>query len=115
MVTDIRFYGVSPHWYFRPLMAWLLVCPFHKMGISGLLLFFVALFFQPGLHAESKNNYYTRRLSVFRKLTNHFVSKDINYEFSIVYQLSYGFFIVSTLYTLSFLPYGRFYNSIGGN
>jgi hypothetical protein len=21
MVTDIRFYGVAPHWYFRPFMA----------------------------------------------------------------------------------------------
>jgi hypothetical protein len=21
LVVDIRFYGVSPHWYFRPLMA----------------------------------------------------------------------------------------------
>lgn len=21
MVTDVRFYGVAPHWYFRPFMA----------------------------------------------------------------------------------------------
>lgn len=40
LVNDIRFYGVAPHWYFRPLMAWLLVCPFHKLGIAGLVFFF---------------------------------------------------------------------------
>jgi hypothetical protein len=39
-INDIRFYGVAPHWYFRPLMAWLLVCPFHKLGIAGLVFFF---------------------------------------------------------------------------
>jgi hypothetical protein len=27
----------------------------------------------------------------------------------------YAFFIVCALYTSSFLPYGRFYNSLGGN
>ena len=26
MITDVRFYGVAPHWYFRPFMAWLIVC-----------------------------------------------------------------------------------------
>lgn len=44
LVTDIRFYGVAPHWYFRPYMAWLIVCPYHKLGLAGLgffLLFFI--------------------------------------------------------------------------
>jgi len=22
IVNDVRFYGVAPHWYFRPFMAW---------------------------------------------------------------------------------------------
>lgn len=115
MVTDIRFYGVSPHWYFRPLMAWLLVCPFHKMGISGLVLFFLALFYQPGLHSGAKTNFYSRRVAAIKRLVNRFMSKDINFELNIVYQISYGCFIVCTIYTLSFLPYGKFYNRIGGN
>jgi hypothetical protein len=31
------------------------------------------------------------------------------------YQTFYGFFIGCALYTSSFLPYGRFYNRLGGN
>ena len=58
IVTDVRFYGVAPHWYFRPFMAWLIACPYHKTGILGLLLLFFLLFirkeksftpYQPGL------------------------------------------------------------------
>ena len=41
LVTDVRFYGVAPHWYFRPFMAWLIACPYHKTGIFGLLFFFL--------------------------------------------------------------------------
>jgi quinol-cytochrome oxidoreductase complex cytochrome b subunit len=41
LVNDIRFYGVAPHWYFRPYMAWLLVCPYHNTGVFGLIFFFL--------------------------------------------------------------------------
>lgn len=44
LVPDVRFYGVAPHWYFRPFMAWLIVCPHHKTGIFGLLFFFLHCF-----------------------------------------------------------------------
>jgi len=44
IVTDVRFYGVAPHWYFRPYMAWLIVCPHHNLGIFGLLYFFLSTF-----------------------------------------------------------------------
>jgi len=47
IITDIRYYGVAPHWYFRPFMAWLLVCPHHKTGIFGLLFLFWVLYNQP--------------------------------------------------------------------
>ena len=40
LVTDVRYYGVAPHWYFRPFMAWLIACPHHKTGIFGLIFFF---------------------------------------------------------------------------
>ena len=39
-VVDVRYLGVAPHWYFRPFMSWLTVCPYHKIGIFGLLVFF---------------------------------------------------------------------------
>ena len=46
MITDVRFYSVAPHWYFRPYMAWLIACPYHYLGIFGLVFFFVVFFFQ---------------------------------------------------------------------
>ena len=49
MSTDIRFFGVAPHWYFRPYMGWLVACPFHYTGLIGLILFFVIFYFQPNI------------------------------------------------------------------
>jgi len=44
LITDVRYYGVAPHWYFRPFMAWLIACPHHKTGIFGLIFFFLFYF-----------------------------------------------------------------------
>ncbi len=115
LVNDIRFYGVAPHWYFRPLMSWLLVCPFHKMGIAGLLLFFISLYFQPNLHGDSKKNMYTKKISIFGKRFNFLPPKEFNNEFNVFYQFFYWTFFAASMYTLSFLPYGRFYNRLNGN
>jgi hypothetical protein len=32
-MDEIRYYGVAPHWYFRPLMGMLIVCPTHYEGV----------------------------------------------------------------------------------
>ena len=63
-ITDVRFYGVAPHWYFRPFMAWLLVCPYHTLGIFGIIFFFFLLFHQVTL---SGNN----ELLIFLKKKNN--------------------------------------------
>ena len=42
---------------------------------------------------------------------NYFLVSELN----LYHQYFYGFFIICCLYTASFLPYGRFYNSLGGN
>ena len=146
MVTDVRFYGVAPHWYFRPYMAWLIACPYHYIGIFGLVFFFVVLYFQVSLFSSSEleNLKYSNQLySLYYQLLlfilnysifNIFISKQyiekklknlylksfnhwntINYDISLQWFLSFGIFLVAILYTLSFLPYGRFYNKIGGN
>ena len=39
----------------------------------------------------------------------------INYDISFQWLICYGFFLTALMYTSSFLPYGRFYNKIGGN
>jgi quinol-cytochrome oxidoreductase complex cytochrome b subunit len=94
-INDIRFYGVAPHWYFRPLMAWLLVCPFHKLGIAGLVFFFVVLFYQPNIHNDSENLNYTKK-TVFNysdfESSTFFSSDDVLIEINLLYQITYGFF-----------------------
>jgi len=119
IVTDVRFYGVAPHWYFRPYMAWLIVCPYHNLGIFGLLYFFWVLFHQPTLHGMNDiGNQYQRRLLLFRfvyKKKDFFVKNYFNPELSLYFQFTYATFIMCALYTSSFLPYGRFYNRLGGN
>jgi len=50
--NDIRFFGVAPHWYFRPYMAWLTSCPYHKIGLFGIILFFFLFFFQPNIFGK---------------------------------------------------------------
>jgi len=143
IINDVRFYGVAPHWYFRPYMAWLIACPYHYVGIFGLIFFFLVLYFQVSLFGTSElenlkyNNtiysFYQEILKFLYKFNffklNYTLEKKIkkiqnkvynnwnviNYDISLQWLLSFGFFIIAIMYTLSFLPYGRFYNKLGGN
>ena len=119
LVTDVRFYGVAPHWYFRPFMAWLIACPHHKTGIFGLLFYFFVLFYQPVLHGTSAQNNYNKRILLLlsTKLNRHglYSAEYSNLEMNYYHQLTYGLFIGCCLYAASFLPYGRFFNRLGGN
>ena len=146
IINDVRFYGVAPHWYFRPYMAWLIACPYHYVGIFGLIFFFLVLYFQVSLFGTSDmenlkyyntmHTFYQEILdySIRNKLISFFIPEvyfklklsklyskvynnwnTINYDISLQWWLSYGLFVVAILYTLSFLPYGRFYNKLGGN
>lgn len=119
LISDVRFYGVAPHWYFRPFMAWLIVCPHHKTGIFGLLFLFVVLYYQPTLHGNNENiNYFFKKLVIFNNKSKQiFLPKQFffNIELNLLYQLFYVFFLMCALYTNTFLPYGRFYNRLGGN
>jgi len=119
MVSDVRYYGVAPHWYFRPYMAWLIVCPHHKTGIFGLVFLFFVLFHQPTLHGVNEHGPYFKKRLLFTtrkiKQKTFFKQAPLNVELNLYYQLTYGFFIICALYTNTFLPYGRFYNRLGGN
>ena len=150
LVVDVRFYGVAPHWYFRPYMAWLIACPYHYVGIFGLVFFFVVLYFQVSLFGSSEleNLKYNNTLYIFYQElykflnNNKFINKfffviklnvyintkinniyiknynswnTINYDISLQWLISYSIFILAIMYSLTFLPYGRFYNKIGGN
>jgi hypothetical protein len=145
IITDVRFYGVAPHWYFRPYMAWLIACPYHYTGIFGLVFFFLVLYYQVSLFGNSElenlkiNNtaysFYHEIINLLMRykffnfiLTSSLFKKfftiqtkvynnwnTINHDISLQWLISYSLFFIAILYTLSFLPYGRFYNKLGGN
>jgi len=100
-------------------MAWLIVCPHHKTGIFGLIFFFFTLFHQPTLHGLNEHNLYYRRKLLFTfnrvKRRKFYKNMFFNVELNIFFQTTYALFIMSALYASSFLPYGRFYNRLGGN
>jgi quinol-cytochrome oxidoreductase complex cytochrome b subunit len=116
MSSDIRFYGVAPHWYFRPYMAWLIVCPHHRPGLFGLAYFFIVIYYQPNLHGIQEF-FKKSTFSLFFQSNSKYVYKGdrTNVEYNVLYQFYYAMFIMSIAYSTTFLPYGRFYNRLGGN
>lgn len=131
MVTDVRFLGVAPHWYFRPYMHWLIACPFHYTGLLGLILFFTSFYFQPNIIGRGEYfaylldktymtkayvwawdktddmwHEYGKRLVPIRRLRS-----DIDW----FYNGAFIIFLCSLWYVFSYLPFGRFYNFLGGN
>ena len=118
LISDVRFYGVAPHWYFRPYMAWLIVCPHHKTGIFGLLFLFFVLFHQPTINGFNENEFFNKKKVFFLlkiKKINFYKQFYFNLEFNLFYQFFFFFFFMCAMYTNTFLPYGRFYNRLGGN
>ena len=117
-ISDVRYLGVAPHWYFRPLMAWLLVCPYHVTGVLGLLYYFWVLFHQVTLSSTTEffNFLKSRKqLDVSGKYNYIFYSKHINMDITLYSQITFYFFFMALMYVTTFLPYGRFYNPVGGN
>lgn len=102
-IVDIRFLGVAPHWYFRAYMGWLLLCPHHYIGVFGLVYFMFTLYFQPNLKMFV--------LEFFTTLSTFLKKADI----CAIHKILFATYFLCILYTDSVLPYGRFYNAIGGN
>ena len=122
VVSEVRFYGVAPHWYFRPYMSWLIICPFHRIGIIGLVYFFVVIYFQPNIVGFQEWQWYTNLKTFLVTVAEQYVDEavikkwqKVFIEFCIVYIFWYSIFLLSISCSLSFLPYGRFYNRLGGN
>lgn len=123
MSTDIRFFGVAPHWYFRPYMGWLVACPFHYTGLIGLILFFVIFYFQPNIagHQEIKQYKIWKNLYVFiillsiRRTKHVLETSRVFTDQDIYYKVCYTIFLVCVWYAFSYLPFGRFFNRLGGN
>lgn len=77
------------------------------------------LFFQPNLHGTSEqNNYNKKSFLLFNSAiqrVNFYANSYINAELNVYHQFTYFTFIGSCAYASSFLPYGKFYNRLGGN
>lgn len=118
-INDVRFLSVAPHWYFRPFMAWLTVCPYHKVGLFGLIYYFFILFYQPVIQGLDNLVNYKKKTSGISKLITKrdtiITTKYYSVEDNLSYQITYWLFISSCIYVTSYLPYGRFYNRINGN
>jgi len=84
-------------------MSWLLLCPHHYFGVFGLIYLMFVVYFQTNLKKK------------YLEIGDKFGLSNDNSEFSWVHIFFFTIFIVSIFYTNSFLPYGRFYNMVGGN
>lgn len=123
MSTDVRFFGVAPHWYFRPYMGWLVACPFHYTGLLGLLLFFVSFYFQPNIFGRGELQSYTGVRAFFIQLYWTFCDKTKrlvqlqrpNVAYSFYFRCTYAVLLCAFWYVFSYLPFGRFFNRLGGN
>lgn len=116
LINDVRFFGVAPHWYFRPFMAWLTVCPMHLSGIFGLLLIFFALYHQVTL--AGAGDFTIKRTSTvgaFNQSQTIINTRALNMDISLLSQMMFFVFFMALLYTTTFLPAGRYYQRVGGN
>lgn len=110
LMNDIRFYGVAPHWYFRPFMSWLTICPFHKTGIFGILIFFFLMYNQITIKSRSFFS-----LITCNRIKSHTSVVVQAQRYSLVWKLFYWLFVIAFLYTFTFLPAGRYYQVVYGN
>jgi len=94
-LDDIRFYGVAPHWYFRPLMGLLVISPTHYEGLMWMGLWFVLLAFLP----------------IFYNLYNSFnrYVAAIPMQNSLLQTSLFITFMMSLFCASSMLPCGRYY------
>jgi len=94
-LDEIRFYGVAPHWYFKPLMGILVISPTHYEGLMWLVLFFVLISFLPVIN------------HVYNSNRKHAIS--IPMQNSKVQTFCFIIFSLSLFCTSSMLPCGRYY------
>lgn len=95
---EIRYYGVAPHWYFRPLMGLLVVAPTHYEGLFWLALFFVLLSFLPVIYGFY-NSYDNESIVLPHKITAF-------------QSFFFILFLWSLFFVASILPCGRYYYEV---
>lgn len=117
-ITDPKFNQVAPHWYFRPLMSFLLVVPHSFMGVFGLILFFFLLYHQITLMRSDEidgfSGFSPAAAARLRPYKLH-MSGQFTVEYSFFRQMTFFVFFIACMYTTTFLPNGKYYQLLGGN
>jgi len=101
-LDDIRFYGVAPHWYFKPFMGLLTIAPTHYEGLMWLVLYFVLLSTLPLIYQLYNINFLKEEMTVI-------AMKD-----SQIQSFFFVMFVYSLFTTASMLPCGRYYYDAEG-
>jgi hypothetical protein len=77
------------------------------------------LFFQPTINGKNEQLNFLKKTLFFLKVkvkrNSFYKGFSFNIELNIFYQLIFFSFLMCALYTSSFLPYGKYYNRLGGN
>lgn len=99
-------------------MAFLLVIPHALIGVFGLALFFILIYYQISLHNTGELRAY--KSGLYKGLTNtnffkNYTTDTFHVDFSFTYQLRFFLFFFACLYTTTFLPNGKYYLAVGGN
>lgn len=102
LMTEVRFLSVAPHWYFRSYMSWLLFCPHHYLGIFGLIAYLLISYFQPNI------------FNVIFDIYNN-IKLFINFVYSSLSMTFYFLYILCCLYSISYLPCGKYFTYVQGN
>lgn len=83
-------------------MGWLLFCPHHYLGIYGLIGLFVGVYYHPNIFNWFLKVY--ARLKVYLNTTK-------SYFILVLFLI----FFLCCLYTLSYLPCGKYFTYVQGN
>ena len=94
-LDEIRFYGVAPHWYFRPLMGLLTITPTHYEGLLWMVMWFLLLSTLPLI-----NSFYNSGLDFLPA---------IPMQSSLLQTALFILFMLSMYCAASMLPCGRYY------
>ena len=99
-------------------MAFLLVIPHALIGVFGLVLFFMLIYYQISLYNMGESRAHITGL--YKNVTNtkffkNYRTRSVHVDFDFLYQMRFYVFVMACLYTTTFLPNGKYYLSVGGN
>lgn len=99
-------------------MAFLLVIPHALIGVFGLALFFMLIYYQISLYNMGESRAYVT--GAYKGFSNsrffkNYRTRAVHVDFDFMYQVRFYTFVMACLYTTTFLPNGKYYLAVGGN